>query len=102
MKEIIAAPAAERVGPQVHYDVIPSVRSSGNTPMTTTDKIRVFAQEGFFDEPRRLSEIVSELERRGFYYPSTSISPIIIRLVRKDNLLRRIGRKGSYSYVINR
>jgi len=53
---------------------------------------------GFFDEPRQLSSVKTALEERGRLYPVTTLSPIMLRLVRRRQL-RRIKQQGRWVYV---
>lgn len=53
---------------------------------------------GFFRKPKELGSIKSALEEQGHYYPVTTLSPILLRLVRKK-ALRRIKDKKRWLYV---
>ncbi len=53
---------------------------------------------GFFKKPKELSAIKLALEEQGHYYPATSLSPNLLRLVRKRDL-RRIKDKKRWQYV---
>ena len=53
---------------------------------------------GFFKKPRELSAIRIALEEQGHFYPVTSLSPTVLRLVRKREL-RRIKDKSRWLYV---
>ena len=53
---------------------------------------------GFFKKPKELSAIKLALEEQGHYYPVTSLSPALLRLVRK-HYLRRIKDKKRWLYV---
>jgi hypothetical protein len=53
---------------------------------------------GFFKKPKELSAIKLALEEQGHYYPLTSLSPVVLRLVRKRDL-RRIRDKKRWLYV---
>lgn len=56
--------------------------------------------EGYFKSRRTLPEIQKKLEERGHIYAQTSLSPILIRLVRrKDVNFRRIRDKKGWVYV---
>jgi len=52
----------------------------------------------FFKKPKELSAIKLTLEAQGHYYPVTSLSPALLRLVRKRQL-RRIKDKKRWLYV---
>jgi hypothetical protein len=53
---------------------------------------------GFFKKPKELSAIKHALEEQGHFYPVTSLSPVVLRLVRKRQL-RRIRDKKRWLYV---
>jgi len=54
--------------------------------------------EGWFSTPRPLSEVVSELARRGYNYDPTAVAHVLLDLVR-EGTLARIGRPRRYLYV---
>jgi hypothetical protein len=45
-------------------------------------------RDGFFDKPKSLGDISAALEERGFLYPVTTLSGVVLRLL-KDGQLRR-------------
>lgn len=53
---------------------------------------------GFFNKPKQLSAIKIALEEQGHFYPVTTLSPLLLRLVRKRQL-RRIKDKKRWLYV---
>jgi|ERR1700733_414936 len=53
---------------------------------------------GYFKKPRELSAIKMTLEEQGHFYPITSLSPVMLRLIRKREL-RRIRDKKRWLYV---
>ena len=53
---------------------------------------------GFFKKPKELSAIKIALEEQGHYYPATTLSPALLRLVRR-RFLRRIKDKNRWMYV---
>ncbi len=40
--------------------------------------------EGFFKKPKELGAIKAALEEQGHYYPRTTLSPLVLRFVRKN------------------
>ena len=64
-----------------------------------TGLITDLVAEGFFKSRRSLSEIQKKLEETGHIYAQTSLSPILVRLVRKRNSLRRLKEKKGWVYV---
>lgn len=53
---------------------------------------------GFFKKPKELSAIKLALEEQGRFFPVTTLSPALLRLVRKREL-RRIKDKNRWLYV---
>lgn len=53
---------------------------------------------GFFSTPKRLNAVREALEERGHFYPVTTLSPVLLRLVRKKEL-RRLKDRGHWTYV---
>lgn len=62
--------------------------STGTKPQTATDAILKLKIDGFFKSRKSLSEIQAELERAGHIHPNTSLSPTLLRLVRRGELDR--------------
>jgi len=65
------------------------------TPMTLLSDL---IGDGFFATPKELGAVRVSLEQRGHYYPVTSLSPLMLRLVRRKEL-RRIKDKNRWTYV---
>jgi hypothetical protein len=61
-------------------------------------EIYALVEEGFFKEPRELSEIQKKLKDEGIVKPTTSLMPPLTRLVRKKILGRNKPPKGKYKY----
>ncbi|OYT67980.1 MAG: hypothetical protein B6U65_01025 [Candidatus Wolframiiraptor sp. EX4484-121] len=55
---------------------------------TCSELLRRLMEEGWFDTPRSLSEVVRELARRGYNYNSTAVSHSLLDLVRERSLSR--------------
>jgi hypothetical protein len=62
------------------------------------DLIASLADGGFFKKPRDLASIRTKLAEMGHHYPVTTLSPIMLRLVRKQ-ILRRIKEESRWVYV---
>jgi hypothetical protein len=62
--------------------------SHGSPLSSLKDRINLLAEEGFFTEPKSLSEIQAKLAEHGWHYPQTSLSTPLIRLVRQRRLRR--------------
>lgn len=58
-------------------------------------------REGWFSEPRALSDVVEELSKRGYNYNSTAVSHSLMDLTR-SGLLTRFGTPRTYRYVQKR
>ena len=55
-------------------------------------------EEGFFKTPKDLGSSRQALQERGHFYPSTTLSPLMLRLVRRKTL-RRIKDSKRWAYV---
>jgi len=64
---------------------------------SASDLIIGLREEGFFDKPKNLGEIGTALEERGFLYPITSLSGIVLGLLKKREL-RRKKQEGKWVY----
>ncbi|MFH1066530.1 MAG: hypothetical protein V1746_01310 [bacterium] len=62
------------------------------------DLVSELIDGGFFKKPKELGAIKIALEEQGHYYPVTTLSPSVLRLVRKKQL-RRIKDKKRWIYV---
>ncbi len=58
-------------------------------------------EEGWFSTSKGLSEVHSELARRGFHYDRTAVAHALIDLV-KDGILTREGKPRRYQYAQKR
>jgi hypothetical protein len=58
-------------------------------------------EENWFSTPRGLSEVHSEMARRGFHYDRTAVAHALIDLV-KEGMLTREGRPRRYRYTQKR
>ena len=56
---------------------------------SASDLIVGLKEEGFFEKPKTLGDISGELEERGFLYPVTSLSGIVLGLLKKRQLRRK-------------
>jgi len=62
------------------------------------DLIASLKDGGFFKKPKELASVKSALEEMGHHYPVTTLSPVMLRQVRRRNL-RRIREKGRWLYT---
>jgi hypothetical protein len=58
-------------------------------------------EETWFSQPRGLSEVHSEMARKGFHYDRTAVAHALIDLV-KDGILTRQGKPRRYQYAQKR
>jgi len=58
-------------------------------------------EEGWFGEAKGLSEVHSEMAKRGFHYDRTAVAHALIDLV-KDGILTREGKPRRYQYAQKR
>jgi len=72
--------------------------SAAKVVATPTALISELVQEGFFREPKELGDVGQALKERGHFYPVTTLSPAMLRLVRKKEL-RRLKDKKRWTYV---
>ena len=72
-----------------------SPKPQRNTPINS---IGFLIDESFFQKPKSLKDIKTALEEKGHFYPITSLSPALLRLIRKRHL-RRIRGKDRWLYV---
>ncbi|MEM1922307.1 MAG: hypothetical protein QXO86_04990 [Nitrososphaerota archaeon] len=73
----------------------------GRGVTTCLDLLERLIAEGWFAEPRSLSDVVGELARRGYHYDPTAVSHGLLDLVRRMRLIRE-GRPKRYLYRVAR
>jgi hypothetical protein len=78
--------------------IIPEETIEG-LPSTITGRIEHLVKSGLFDQPRRLSDIVQELARLGFPYDVKTVDNAL-RILLRRGIIRRLGVRGHYEYVI--
>jgi hypothetical protein len=76
----------------------PAPRRNDKVKPTPKTLISELMGGGFFAKPKGLGEVKTALEQRGHYYPVTSLSPLMLRLVRQREL-RRIKERNRWAYV---
>lgn len=76
----------------------PKAKGKAKAKATPTNLIADLIDGGFFKKPKELSAIKIVLEEQGHYYPVTTLSPVVLRLVRKRQL-RRIKEQKRWLYV---
>ena len=73
-------------------------RKAKSGRMLLVDHIASLKDGGFFKKPRDLASVKNALAEMGHHYPITTLSPIMLRQVRRRNL-RRIREKGRWLYT---
>ena len=73
-------------------------RSSAKTKVGLPDLIANLIDGGFFKKPKDLAAVKQALQEMGHHYPVTTLSPTMLREVRKRNL-RRIKQEGRWTYT---
>ncbi len=68
---------------------------------TCRSVIQKLWEEKWFNAPKGLDEVHTELARRGFHYDRTAVAHALVDLV-KDNVLTRIGKPRRYQYAQKR
>lgn len=58
-------------------------------------------EENWFNQPRGLDGVHTELARKGFHYDRTAVAHALVDLV-KENILTRIGKPRRYQYAQKR
>jgi hypothetical protein len=53
------------------------------------DLVISLRESGFFEKPKTLAEIGSALEEKGYLYPTTTLSGVVLGLVKKRDLRRK-------------
>src|SRR5262245_1867694 len=62
------------------------------------DLVMSLLRDGFFKPPKELGEVRTALAQMGHHYPRTTLSPLLLRLVRKRDL-RRLQQGGRWVYT---
>ena len=68
---------------------------------TCRSVIQKLWEENWFNTPRGLDAVHTELARKGFHYDRTAVAHALVDLV-KDNVLTRIGKPRRYQYAQKR
>lgn len=82
--------------PRKSSAIIQKKKKSG--PATPTTLVSGLLDAGFFKKQRILADIRVELEKMGYRYPATTLSPIVLRLVRRGQL-NRVKNDKQWAYV---
>lgn len=66
-----------------------TIRRSEKKREGAGDLITALRDSGFFDKPKALNEVSEALEEKGFLYPTTSLSGVMLNLVKRRELRRK-------------
>jgi hypothetical protein len=73
-------------------------RRNMETRQTLTDSVIKLKEENFFNQPRSLKDVQEFLRARGMIYPTTTLSGVLINLIRRGEL-GRIREEDLWKYV---
>lgn len=73
-------------------------KPSARQTATPTNLVLSLIESGFFKKPKDLVAVKKALEEMGHYYPVTTLSPSLLRIVRKHRL-RRIKEEKRWLYT---
>lgn len=90
-------PRAKPIKPPVSAPL--SVEVLEELPKTIGGRIEHLVKSGFFDQPQKLGYIREELARQGFPYDVKTVDNALRQLLRRE-VIRRLGVRGRYEYVI--
>ena len=74
---------------------------SASQSKSTSGRILVLKEEGFFSSPKSMAEVREELAAHGWHYPNTTLSGEFIKLVQRRELRRqklKDGKKKGWKY----
>lgn len=74
-----------------------AVKKEQKKRQSASDLVIDLKEEGFFERPKALGDISAALEEKGFLYPVTTLSGVVLGLVQKK-LLRRKKVEGRWAY----
>ena len=71
----------------------------GKEKVSVTSVLRKFLKEGFFNEPKKFRDVATRLQKEGIFVPSSTLHPILSRLVSMKKLNREKGEDDLWEYV---
>lgn len=74
-----------------------TTKKDQNRRASASDLIKDLKEEGFFEKPKGLGDMSKALEEKGFLYPLTTLSGVMLALV-KQKILRRKKLEGKWVY----
>jgi hypothetical protein len=97
-EEVASLIAQLDVGKAKRSSRAPARQTRNATKSGPVNLILELIDGGFFRKPKELGLIKLALEEQGHFYPATTLSPILLRLVRRKEL-RRVKDKKRWLYV---
>jgi hypothetical protein len=76
----------------------PQAHRPTSTRVGPLDLLLDLIEAGFFKTPQELGGVRKALQEQGHFYPTTTLSPLMLRLVRRKQL-RRIKTNKRWTYV---
>lgn len=76
-------------------------KPSSEKKIELKDVLATLVEEGFFNEPKTLTDTRKELMNRGFNYDSPTILPVLKKYFIKEGILRRKGKRRKFKYYFN-
>lgn len=74
-----------------------AIRKEEKKRLAASDLVIGLKEDGFFEKPKGLGDISKALEEKGYLYPVTTLSGVVLGLVQKK-LLRRKKVEGRWVY----
>ncbi|TET84174.1 MAG: hypothetical protein E3J36_02095 [Candidatus Nealsonbacteria bacterium] len=79
------------------------IKNKKKKPTGATGGLRFLIDEGYFDSPKELPEVINKLREEGWHYFTATVSMGLLNLVRERILTRYREKKGKpWKYVIRR
>jgi hypothetical protein len=80
-----------------------SKRKQKNNYKGLAGGVRFLIDNGFFDSPKNLNEIINELKREGYHYSKSGIASTLSEtFVKNQRILNRIKENKSWSYALRK
>ena len=80
---------AQRSGSAARSTADKAKKKEAKKQNSVADMIVAFKERGFFDKPKGLGDVKAKLEEGGFLFPLTSLSGVMLSLVKRQLLTRK-------------